>query len=593
MISQEAFMRRLSLAPLASLATFVTLALAPVVAHAEPWVFKYDEFPDGLSAAAAQVDGGQFYTQPGFVRGEAFGQIYRPVPEMFPLQILGFDLILAAPPFASGTLFTNATIEVYNSDSKTPDPGVAPIFSISTAELFNPTTQDFGFPLQGNVGLSIQFDLTEEENRPPMITGGNIWLMIRFDDDALSLSSEWSSLQCFQVAGLICGCQNVGTVHDSGIVKNANVIHHMAPLGACAGPAMAWTYMEDVPSTQRGFTIDGHVILRLRADVAASPCVPVCDDLACGDDGCGGSCGTCAGSTFCVDGACVSCQPDCLSKQCGDNGCGGTCGTCGATQTCGNDYFCQDACVAACTGKECGPDNCGGTCGTCESGLSCSAGRCGAACEPACDGKDCGPDGCGGACGNCDVGLSCIGGQCEAPCAPACSNRQCGDDGCGGTCGTCDARESCASGRCEALAPAFAVTDVSPDNGLSGRPTAVSITGTGFMAGAQVKVGASDCTDEVVTGDGLISANVPALTYGVYSVIVVNPDDTVATLTNAFQVFPLDLVDPDATSGKSDSGCAGGLQSRLRHPAGGPHAGLALGLAGLALLSFQRRRRAQ
>jgi len=559
----------------AAVLAFVALSQS---ARAEPWVFEYDEFPEALSAAAAQVDGGQFYTQPGFVRGESFGQIYRPLPEMFPLQILGFDLILAAPPFASGTLFTNATIEVYNSESKTPDPGNAPIFSISTGDLFNPATQEIGFPLQGNVGLSIQFDLSEEDNRPPMLTGGNIWVMVRFDDEAMSLSSEWNSLQCLQIDGLICGCQNVGTVHDSGIVKNANVIHHMAPLGACSGPSMGWTYMEDAPSTNSGFTIDGDIIMRLRAEVAAAPCEPACDDLACGDDGCGGSCGTCSPSTFCVDGGCVSCQPDCLSKQCGDNGCGGSCGTCGNTQTCGNDFFCHDDCAPQCSGKDCGPDGCGSTCGSCESGLACTAGTCRAACAPACDNKDCGPDGCGGACGTCDGGLSCIGGQCQAPCEPACGDKQCGADGCGGTCGSCDSGETCASGQCEGAAPALMVTNVSPNSGLARVPTPISITGKGFMAGAQVKVGATDCTDEIVTGDGLISATVPGLTVGQYSVIVVNPDDAVATLPNAFQVNPLDLVDP--TPGNSDGGCAtGGSETLLA------------GLAGLAIVTLATRLR--
>ena len=33
-------------------------------------------------------------------------------------------------------------------------------------------------------------------------------------------------------------------------------------------------------------------------------CLPDCDDLECGDDGCGGSCGACDGDTPCVGGAC-------------------------------------------------------------------------------------------------------------------------------------------------------------------------------------------------------------------------------------------------------------------------------------------------
>jgi hypothetical protein len=39
----------------------------------------------------------------------------------------------------------------------------------------------------------------------------------------------------------------------------------------------------------------------------ACPCTPDCTDKACGDDGCGGSCGDCAPSQGCQDFACVDC----------------------------------------------------------------------------------------------------------------------------------------------------------------------------------------------------------------------------------------------------------------------------------------------
>src|SRR5690606_38028873 len=58
-----------------------------------------------------------------------------------------------------------------------------------------------------------------------------------------------------------------------------------------------------------------------------------------------------------------------------------------------------------------------------------------------------------------------------------------------------------------------------------------------------------------VTGDGLITATAPPLGVGNYAVIVVNPDERIATLPNAFQVFPVDLVTPPV-AGSSDSGCA-------------------------------------
>lgn len=64
-------------------------------------------------------------------------------------------------------------------------------------------------------------------------------------------------------------------------------------------------------------------------------CAPSCVALQCGDDGCGGSCGACAGGALCRGGACVAvCAPDCAGRVCGDDGCGGSCGACGADASC-------------------------------------------------------------------------------------------------------------------------------------------------------------------------------------------------------------------------------------------------------------------
>src|SRR5687768_12951258 len=59
-------------------------------------------------------------------------------------------------------------------------------------------------------------------------------------------------------------------------------------------------------------------------------CTASCTNKECGDDGCGGSCGSCPlAAPFCVQNTCeVSCTPDCTNKECGDDGCGGSCGSC-------------------------------------------------------------------------------------------------------------------------------------------------------------------------------------------------------------------------------------------------------------------------
>jgi hypothetical protein len=56
-------------------------------------------------------------------------------------------------------------------------------------------------------------------------------------------------------------------------------------------------------------------------------CLPLCEQKSCGDDGCGGSCGSCAENEACAEGQCL-CVPSCAGKTCGDDGCGGSCGEC-------------------------------------------------------------------------------------------------------------------------------------------------------------------------------------------------------------------------------------------------------------------------
>ena len=105
-------------------------------------------------------------------------------------------------------------------------------------------------------------------------------------------------------------------------------------------------------------------------------CVPSCftpqgDIMACGPNGCGGSCGSCPPGIPCVDGICP-CQPSCSGQECGADGCGGSCGEC-------NYGVCSDGlciCEPACNGKDCGSDGCSGSCGTCPANDVCQGGNC-------------------------------------------------------------------------------------------------------------------------------------------------------------------------------------------------------------------------
>ncbi len=211
-------------------------------------------------------------------------------------------------------------------------------------------------------------------------------------------------------------------------------------------------------------------------------CTPSCSGKACGSDGCGGSCGTCAAGTAC-DGAgrCV-CAPACAGKQCGSDGCGGSCGTCAAGTACDSAGRC--VCAPDCAGKQCGSDGCGGSCGSCAAGTACDgAGRC--ACAPDCAGRACGSDGCGGSCGSCAPGLACDEGTGQCVCAPDCAGKACGPDGCGGSCGECAAGQKCdEEGRCEG-AVASPDAGASGDGGPARPPPVIELTaGCGCQGGA-------------------------------------------------------------------------------------------------------------
>jgi hypothetical protein len=95
-------------------------------------------------------------------------------------------------------------------------------------------------------------------------------------------------------------------------------------------------------------------------------CEPACDGRECGDDGCGGSCGSCPDGTVCSSAGRCLCEPACDGRECGDDGCGGSCGACGDGFVCGPDGRCT------CPGTACGA----ACCGTTEVCLS------GACCEP-------------------------------------------------------------------------------------------------------------------------------------------------------------------------------------------------------------------
>ena len=75
---------------------------------------------------------------------------------------------------------------------------------------------------------------------------------------------------------------------------------------------------------------------------------------------------------------------------------------------------------------------------------------------------------------------------------------------------------------------------MSPNQGYSTGGTAITITGTGFVAGATVTVGGATATNVVVVSATSITATTPAGTVGAADVVVTNPDTTSATDAGAF-----------------------------------------------------------
>ena len=240
------------------------------------------------------------------------------------------------------------------------------------------------------------------------------------------------------------------------------------------------------------------------------PCTPVCEDVECGNDGCGGSCGECGEGGVCQSGQCVEsecggvpwegcCDGETLtyceggglvSKDCpGDGPCGWKaqdhyydCGTDGGEDPAGEFPFsCAAYCVPDCEGKGCGDDGCEGSCGECKENELCIddlcvEDECGEVVyEGCCDGhklvwceggelkeKDCEVMGlCGWQEGAGYYNCATDGGEdpsgtfaqlCPGGCPVDCAARECGDDGCGGSCGDCGEGLECADGVCGAPA---------------------------------------------------------------------------------------------------------------------------------------------
>ena len=82
--------------------------------------------------------------------------------------------------------------------------------------------------------------------------------------------------------------------------------------------------------------------------------------------------------------------------------------------------------------------------------------------------------------------------------------------------------------------PAPTVSTISPNTGTTAGGTAVTITGTGFLAGATVSLGGTAATGVTVVSSTSITATTPADAVGAVNVVVTNTDTQFGSLTNGY-----------------------------------------------------------
>jgi hypothetical protein len=78
------------------------------------------------------------------------------------------------------------------------------------------------------------------------------------------------------------------------------------------------------------------------------------------------------------------------------------------------------------------------------------------------------------------------------------------------------------------------VTSITPNSGTTSGGTAVTITGTGFMAGATASLGGTPTTGLTLVNSTTITATTPAHAAGAVTVMVTNTDTQSGTVTSGY-----------------------------------------------------------
>ncbi len=275
-------------------------------------------------------------------------------------------------------------------------------------------------------------------------------------------------------------------------------------------------------------------------DVSA-PCIPACAGKTCGDDGCGGSCGTCSGGANCINGVCQALGNDCTAPFVADSF---PYSNSADTSTATNDFSsggtsCSN--YGALSGDHVYhflPDVTGTytvsiTTASFDTALyvSSSCADPDASCLQAVD------DTAGN--GTETIVMAAVAGQSyfvyvdywanfssgtgtytleiSAPCVPQCAGLQCGDDGCGTSCGTCPGGQICdASQQCAANPACTAATVVGSLPFTTNGDTTNSsndFSSAGNNCAARGGGGSDDVYELTATVTGVYTVSVTNLTF--------------------------------------------------------------------------------
>jgi len=130
----------------------------------------------------------------------------------------------------------------------------------------------------------------------------------------------------------------------------------------------------------------------------------------------------------------------------------------------------------------------------------------------------------------------------------------------------------------------LAVTSIAPNSVAIGGTTAVTITGTGFLAGSTVTIGGVALTGVVLYNATTLVGTLDArsLAEGAHDVTVSNPNAAMATLAGGFYVGVIPTEEPPPAT--DDGGCC---DVRGASPVG------SLLLTAIVLAGLGRRRRRQ